>query len=600
MPTAPSPNRALPTRGQALLFQCKAVLHRARRTLADRHQPIPRQSPGQDLAQAPIVAEHSALLWNHPSDAELALTAGKIQNLRVACAALHGLEFPPDSIFSFWKQLGRATTRKGYTTGRELREGCLIANIGGGLCQLTNLLYSAALDARLEIVERHAHSRTIPGSLAESDRDATVFWNYVDLRFRSSSSFRLETILSATHLTVRIRAQRTNQQIQSHSPPADKLGAPTRSNPSGDCLSCGMSSCFRHPSSNTPPSTLGHTAFLLDAYWPEFQAWCTQHSRNTDRWLLPIDGHRWKKANYAWSTSNPNHTHYATVQTLCSAFESRRLPLQGAVRQRSLLKREEALAKDYTLSLDPQARHLVLSQNLLPHLWMSGALGGRSFDVLMTRWPISELQRRLDEAAQHHSSSQTLTDFRADPNLVRAEEEALAAAARLITPHRAIANYFGSRALLLDWVFPPPEPLPPNRSGRDLFFPASPLGRKGIYELAAALDGLDAELLVLGRATEEGAHGDSSHPLATIPHRPATPSDLLRAKALVLPAWIEHQPRLALRALANGIPVIASAACGLPDHPLLCQLAEPNPERLHAALVQLLTPDAKEPVQRAS
>ena len=71
--------------------------------------------------------------------------------------------------------------------GRELREGCLVPSIGGGLCQLSNALYDAALRAGLQVVERHRHTQVVPGSLAESDRDATVFWNYRDLRLRGGS-----------------------------------------------------------------------------------------------------------------------------------------------------------------------------------------------------------------------------------------------------------------------------------------------------------------------------------------------------------------------------------------------------------------------------
>ena len=91
----------------------------------------------------------------------------------------------------------------GFVEGRELREGCIIPNIGGGLCQLSNALYDAALKANFEIVERHAHTQIVAGSLAELGRDATVFWNYVDLRFRSPAPFRIETRLDSGELVVR-------------------------------------------------------------------------------------------------------------------------------------------------------------------------------------------------------------------------------------------------------------------------------------------------------------------------------------------------------------------------------------------------------------
>ena len=72
----------------------------------------------------------------------------------------------------------------------------MISTVGGGLCQLSNALYETALGAGFEIVERHAHSRVVPGSRAVLGRDATVFWNYVDLRFRSPHAFRIEARMS--------------------------------------------------------------------------------------------------------------------------------------------------------------------------------------------------------------------------------------------------------------------------------------------------------------------------------------------------------------------------------------------------------------------
>ena len=44
----------------------------------------------------------------------------------------------------------------------------------------------------------------------------------------------------------------------------------------------------------------------------------------------------------------------------------------------------ETLAQAYEENLPYTATHLVISQNLLPFLWHSGALGGRTYDVLMT------------------------------------------------------------------------------------------------------------------------------------------------------------------------------------------------------------------------
>jgi hypothetical protein len=461
----PAPERHLPGRLQALAFHLKTRVLQMRRGLREFSTRPPRHPAASRQADAPVIAEVRAPLWRDLSPEEFPLTAGKVENLRQAARAFHGVEIPAGGVFSFWRQLGRTTKSKGFTAGRELREGCLVPAVGGGLCQLSGLLYQAALKAGLEVVERHAHSR------------------------------------------------------------------------------------------------------------------------DGDRWLTPLDGHRWNKPNYQWSPPPGVKTEHATISTLLRSFRQRRLPAQGALRQRTLLESEAALARSFAAKLDPQCRHLVVSQNLLPHLWKSGALGGRSFDVLIQRWPMAELQRRLDLAKSAHPASTTLGDFRADPDLLRAETEALAAAARLITPHRDLAAHFGERAWKIDWDMPAPLERRPSPQPT-VFFPASRLGRKGAFELAAALkEGIGAELRYLGRASE-----GSADPFAGLPCSPATAADLASAWALVLPAWIEHQPRLALLALASGIPVVATRACGLPEHPLLHILPSPDPAALRTVLRAVVQP----------
>ena len=90
----------------------------------------------------------------------------------------------------------------------------------------------------------------------------------------------------------------------------------------------------------------------------------------------------------------------------------------------------EELAASYAAKLTYDTLHVVVQQNLLPFLWRSGDLGGRTFDVLMTALPMDEIQKRLDHAARLHPESTTLGDFRADNSLVECEREALAHAAK--------------------------------------------------------------------------------------------------------------------------------------------------------------------------
>jgi hypothetical protein len=576
------PDHREPTRLEALGFFLKSRVFISRRLLQNLKEPVRKHPVGARLMDANVIAEERAPLWTQVSPAELPLTAGKIQNLRVACAALDGISVPSGEVFGFWKQIGRVTRRKGYVTGRELRSGCMVPSLGGGLCQISGLLHAAALKAGLEVMERHAHSMSLPGAPLQPERDATVFWNYVDLRFRAPFLWQLHVRMTERDLVVSIHAQRASEK--SHAKDAAMfVGSPVRAKAEGDCLTCGVTSCFRHPSAIAAhlPSA-GHTAWLLDGVWPEFDSWCALHAHEGDRWFTPLDGARFGKRNYAWSVPEMAWKRHATLQTLMRSLRQRRIPAQGAVRQRFMLKAQRDLAETFASGIDPLARHLVVSQTLLPHLWKTGCLGGRTFDVLANRWPLAELQARLDRASHAHPASDTIRDFRAEAALLHAETEAFAAAARIVTPHRAIARHFGSKALQLDWMMPSRMDWEPPHGGvSKWFFPASPLARKGIYEVAEALRASEDELLVLG-----GAKEGTTDPLEGIRHRRASLAELGGSNGLVMPAWIEHEPRIALRALASGIPVIATEACGMSDHPLLTLVPEGNADALKIALAR--------------
>lgn len=79
--------------------------------------------------------------------------------------------------------------------------------------------------------------------------------------------------------------------------------------------------------------------------------------------------------------------------------------------------------------------------------------------------------------------------------------------------------------------------------------------------------GGDLKLSVLGRA-REGSLADF--------FEQGCLEDLEKSEALVLPAWVEHQPRLVIRALAMGVPVMATKAWGLSPHELLIELSKPS------------------------
>jgi hypothetical protein len=551
----------LPTRLGTIVFRGKAALLQLRRGTGNFFDRGLRRFPsGSELTGLPVIAESKTPLWTEAAAEEQFLQAGKIQNLRLAVKRINGLEIPAESVFSFWKHVGRAGRLHGYVAGRELREGCIIPNVGGGLCQLSNALYDAALQANFEIVERYAHTQVVSGSLAEQGRDATVFWNYVDLRFRAPFAFRIEAILDGEDLTIKFKADKPKapQLFQILKSANQNSGAHPNS-----CASCGMDDCFRVVKPSAKTKDFGRAAYLLDELMPELDEYVQQQRTGKDVLFIPLDGKRFRKANYAWNTAGFAKTVQSYFITAERAYRSRRLAAQGAARQLNLLSMSEKLANNYASRLKYDALHLVIQQNLLPYLWLGGYLGGRTFDVLMTAAPMAELQKQLDFARSLHPESKTLGDFRADPALIEAETSALKHARKIVTPHSGIAALFPEKAELLSWKIPVREargPLTNAANGRPkIVFPASTVGRKGAYELREALRGLDVTLITVG-AQIEGADFWQGF---DVENRPATNGWLDDASMVVLPAFVEHRPRRLLEAAARKIPVIASDACGV-------------------------------------
>jgi hypothetical protein len=566
--------RPLPSIPDAIFFRIKTSLFQLQRTLKNYFVDQPHQYPkSNSLLEKPVLASLSTPLWTQGNQAEMQLTAGKIENLRIAVRRMNGVEVAAGEVFSFWKHIGRPTKGRGFVEGRELRQGCIIPTTGGGLCQLSNALYAVALEAGFEIVERHAHTQIIPGSLAERGLDATVFWNYVDLRFKAKKPFRIEAFLTGDSLVVRLRGDKNSLSVMQSACVENEASRTAAHN---SCASCGELSCFRNIALPAKQTAFGKTAYLVDEYWQEFDDYIQNQRSEKDLLYIPIDGERFKKVNYAWKKTGFGDIKSATFATLRRALDSRKLARQGAARQQTLLNHDAVIAKRLAAQLPYDVTHLCVSQNLLPFLWRDGYLGGRTFDVLMTRLPMQVLQTRLDEARLLHPQSPTLGDFRADKILVEAEREALRQATRIITPHSDIASLYAEKAIVLDWQIP--EVKTPHQPGHKILFPASTLGRKGAYELREVAKELGIELVVSGSELE----GENFWQDVRVNKPQASRFDDIGL--VVLPAFVEHQPRILLQAVARGIPVIASSACGLENVDAVINIPPGNKQALFAAI----------------
>lgn len=119
----------------------------------------------------------------------------KLHNLTIASQKIETIVIQPNQLFSFWKIVGKPNERNHFKKGRNIVNGILSEEIGGGLCQLSSIIYITALKANLEITERYNHSLDI---YTEEERftplgaDATVVYGYKDLRIKNSFPFPIQ------------------------------------------------------------------------------------------------------------------------------------------------------------------------------------------------------------------------------------------------------------------------------------------------------------------------------------------------------------------------------------------------------------------------
>ena len=106
-------------------------------------------------------------------------------NILLSAQAVDGVVVPPGGEFSFNDQVGERTPERGFQDGLMFESGKVVRGTGGGICLVATGLYNAALQAGLEITERHPHSGVV--SYAPPGCDAGIVYGQEDFKFRNTT-----------------------------------------------------------------------------------------------------------------------------------------------------------------------------------------------------------------------------------------------------------------------------------------------------------------------------------------------------------------------------------------------------------------------------
>lgn len=162
-----------------------------------------------------VIYRHNSLIRRRLGNVNMQLQENKAQNLALAVRHINGLLIRPGETFSVWQRIGRTTKRKGYKEGLTIAKGQPSQGIGGGLCQLSNLIHWMVLHSELTITEHHHHDaldlfpdfgRQIPFGTGTS-----ISYNYIDYRIKNEThnTYQLKLWVNDEYLCGELRAEQS-------------------------------------------------------------------------------------------------------------------------------------------------------------------------------------------------------------------------------------------------------------------------------------------------------------------------------------------------------------------------------------------------------
>lgn len=161
-----------------------------KRNLKDAFSSVKIAKSHSDEVLSVIVKGHSSVLLRKLNGVDMELQQNKVFNIQIACDKINGIIVRPGETFSFWRMVGEPKEKYGFKKGMVIKGAQVSSGIGGGLCQMANMIHWLVLNSPLDVTELHHHSdalfpderRRVPFGTGTS-----VYYNNVDYRFTNNT-----------------------------------------------------------------------------------------------------------------------------------------------------------------------------------------------------------------------------------------------------------------------------------------------------------------------------------------------------------------------------------------------------------------------------
>lgn len=126
------------------------------------------------------------------------------KNLKITADKINGTIVKNGEEFSFNDTVGNPTEEKGYEKAGAFSNGKKIKTYGGGNCQVSTTIYDTALKVKgIEITERHEHGKSV--GYVKEGKDATVAYDYLDLKFKNNTGHDIKIYASVGKEKVNVK-----------------------------------------------------------------------------------------------------------------------------------------------------------------------------------------------------------------------------------------------------------------------------------------------------------------------------------------------------------------------------------------------------------